>query len=199
LGQRPGTVYLAWPEHLVHSGARPLALILHGLITGLVRAADRRGFQVPTVLVLDEAPQYRVPALPSYAATLLGRGVAVMTFVQSEAQLRAGYREEAVTIADNARAKLYLQPDDEVARTLSAALGHRTVTRWRRQQGPQGLSRLRLEEKRELLTPDEVTRLGSDEAILRYRGLPPVRGRRLLWYRDRALKKRLAPQIDPKD
>ena len=182
LNQEVHTVYIAWPEHLLTSGARPLALILHGLITGMVREADTKGYRVPSLLMLDEAPQYRIPALPNYLATLLGRGIAVMLLIQSYAQLHVGYGDDDVTIRDNCRAKLFLQPDFETAVQLSRELGHRVVKRWRKTYSSQGVTRTLHEEKRELMTPDEITQLGPDEALLLFRGLPPVRGKRLIWY-----------------
>ena len=194
--ERPTTLYLVWPEELLRSASRPLSLILHGLITGLCKDADQLGKpELPTLLLLDEAPHYPVPALPTYIATMLGRGISALLYTQSAAQLVASYgREHATTLEDNCHAELYFSPTHETAKRLSEKLGFMTVSvasssKTRGFWEPETLSERPM--RRELMTTDELTRLPEDEAILLVRGLRPVRAKRIKWYRHVELWRRM--------
>ena len=191
IAQRPTTLYLSWPEDLLQSSARPLSLILNGLITGMCRSFDR-GVRpnVPTALILDEATQYRIPALPKYITTMLGRWICALLYVQDNAQLSVAYGRSAPIIISNCKAKMYIAPSGETAKTLSEALGHVSAKVTTRHVGK---GRTVGHFKRELMTADELnTQLGSDEVILGIDGYHTVRGKRLEWFSDRKLKRRLA-------
>ena len=190
------TVYLSWPEDLLQSSARPLQLVLHGLVTGLCRNFDRgRVPTVPTLLLLDEAAQYRIPALPTYITTMLGRWICVLLYVQDEAQLRTCYHDDAPVITANCTAKMYFAPSGATAKGLSESLGHVSAKTVSRQVGKgKTVSHF----KRELMTPDEITvSVGPEEVILRFDGFHTVRGKRLQWFKDPVLRRRLKrPPLD---
>ena len=190
------TLYLSWPEDLLRSSARPLQLILHGLVTGLCRNVDRgRVPAVPTLLLLDEAAQYRIPALPTYITTMLGRWICALLYVQDEAQLRTCYFDDAPVITANCTAKMYFAPSGATAKQLSESLGHVSTKTVSRQVGK---GRTVSHYKRELMTPDEITvSVGPEEVILRFDGFHTVRGKRLQWFKDPVLKRRLKrPLLD---
>ena len=191
LAQDTTTVYLSWPEELVDANAGPLALILHGLITGMNREADKgRKAAVPTLFLLDEATRYYVPALPTYITTMLGRGISALIYIQDEQQLHLSYPRSAKTIINNCKAKLYFSPAGETAEALSRALGHVSTTVTSRQLKDRSRSEHHL--KRELMTADEINvELGADEVILSVDGFRKVRGRRLEWFKNAKLKRRL--------
>jgi type IV secretion system protein VirD4 len=141
---------------------------------------------------MDEMPQYAVPSLPSYIATLLGRGIAILGYIQSESQLKAAYKEDSQTILDNCRAKLYWSPEDETAVKLSKQVGWRNVKQSTRTYGKEGIRLSESYAKRELMTASELTRLKPEEAILMMRGYYPVRAKRITWYEEPLLRKRLS-------
>ena len=190
IAQSTTTVYLSWPEELLRSNSRPMSLIMHGLITGMCRAFDRGDMpKVPTAFLLDEATQYRIPALPTYITTMLGRWMCAIICVQDEAQLSMSYPKAAPIITSNCKAKMYIAPSGETAKKLSEALGfvsEKTVSR------QVGRGRTVSHFKRELMTPDELNLLGADEVILRIDGHHMVRGKRIEWFKEPKLKQRLA-------
>ena len=187
---KPTNLYLVWPEALTGSSAKPLALVLSSLIASMCEKADKVGSaDVPTLLLLDEATSYSVPSLPKYITTMLGRGIAAMMFVQSVGQLNDRYQGKARTIVENCRARLYFGPDGDTAKEVSEALGFSSIKSRSHQKGHNRTTEQYV--KRELMTPDEVSRLGDDEAILFFRGLRPVLGKRIEWFKDPVLKKRL--------
>ena len=190
LAEDATTVYLSWPEDLLQSNARPLQLVLHGLVTGLCRNFDRGKVPaVPTLLLLDEAAQYRIPSLPTYITTMLGRWICALLYVQDEAQLRTCYGDDAPVITANCTAKLYVAPADATAKSLSELLGHVSAKTVSRQVGK---GRTVSHYKRELMTPDEITvSVGPEEAILRIDGFRTVRGKRIQWFKDPVLRRRL--------
>lgn len=193
---RETTVFFTFPERLLRSSSRVIALILEGLLSGMASHADENGGsgEVPCLVLMDEAAQYRVPSLPGYISTLLGRGIALLIYIQSEAQLRASYKEDADVILDNCRSKLYWSPTLSTAKHLSSAFGYREVKQ--KSKSHQGNTESRVNEsyvKRELMTPDEIMQIGPEEAFLLVLGYPPIRGKRIVWYEEKLLKQRLKP------
>jgi len=59
--------------------------------------------------------------------------------------------------------------------------------------GARSISWLNIEQRRALLLPQEVNALGSEEAIIFYEGLRPIRGRKIRYYQDRRFIARLLP------
>ena len=49
------------------------------------------------------------------------------------------------------------------------------------------------EQRRALLLPQEVKELGSEEALITYEGLRPIRCRKIRYYKERAFRDRLMP------
>lgn len=183
------TLYLSWPEELLDSVSRPLAFILHSLITSMMRKSDQKPSTLPTLMLLDEAAQYRIPALKQYITTMLGRNIAYLLFIQDKQQLRDLYGDAAKVIISNCKAKVTIAPDDDAAEELSRRLGHVSVQVENHHSGTKGTSRNHY--RRELMTPDELNwKLGPREGILRVRGFRPVRGKRLLWFRHLPSKRR---------
>jgi type IV secretion system protein VirD4 len=191
--QTETTVYLTFPERLLKSSPRVIALILEGLITGMARYADEQGGSgdVPCLIMMDEAPQYRIPSLPGYIATLRSRGISLLVYIQDEAQLRTGYQDDAQTIMGNCPVKLYWSPTDETAKNLSAAFGFRDVKRRTRLLQGNEKRVSETDNKRELMTADEITKIGKDDAFLRILGFPPVRGKRVRYFKERFVRRRL--------
>ncbi len=152
---------------------RPLTSVFFSLLLEQI-AQDGAGV-VPVVMLLDEFANIGV--IPHFETTISiarGRGVSLWLGVQSLSQLSARYgKDNAQTILTNCGTRIALHGlDVETAEYLSRTLGEGTVTSKRR-------SSLRLfgllpspnvtiadqETKRSLLTPDEVRRIRTKEAI----------------------------------
>jgi type IV secretion system protein VirD4 len=76
--------------------------------------------------------------------------------------------------------------DDQLARTLSMAMGQRTVKTRNYNLGrfdDDDVGESLSETGRPLMSPDEIRLMGADEQLLFIKALPPVRARRLpFWF-----------------
>lgn len=73
------------------------------------------------------------------------------------------------------------------------AVSRPRLAQWGRRRGAQGGQVTVSEQRRPLLLPQEVKELGSEEALIFYEGLRPIRCRKLRYYQDRRFKQRLMP------
>jgi type IV secretion system protein VirD4 len=120
--------------------------------------------------------------------------------------LRAEYGPDVTEeIIANCGAEVVFAPKElKVAQDLSERLGYATVS-GRTRSRPSGLSsgRRSLSEsdhRRALMLPQELIQMAADGLIVLRAGLPPVRGRKIAYYRERAFQARLrpAPVIAPR-
>ena len=198
---KPCTLYLAWPEADLDADAKPLALILHSLITCLCHLADRRGGRLPSpvLLALDEAPRYVVPALPKYLATMQGRGISALMYAQSSTQFAQNYgTKNAHTLQSTATVKVYLQPQLEDAERIVKQLGTVTLAgeRKSRRRGGEDV-RTEHDHQRPLLSVDEVMRLKDEQMLVLTGVYRPVLAERLRYYNDPRLEKRVGGSPPP--
>jgi type IV secretion system protein VirD4 len=178
----PNTLYICVPVKDQHR-LRP---VLGGLLNDLMSQAFDRFVRTnepidPALLVvIDEAATIRSDQLPSWAATLSGIGVQLVTAWQSVSQIEAAYRREAPAIMTNHLTKLFfagmsdspgldyvsrLVGDEHVRARLSDAAG-----RHERDQ----VATL------PVLPPAALRRIHPGEALLVHGTLPPahIRGSR---------------------
>lgn len=189
LFERPTTVYLTFHEAELEHTQAALRLVLLAVVTALLRVADRQGGQVrrPLLLALDEAERVPVPRLPDFVSTVAGRGISVLTVVQSLAQIQDAYGASgAHTILANAFAQLHWSTHDlRTSEDLSRLLGQQTVEETRHSRRVVTLTpdpiRMTTARPRELLTPDEFRQIPKDHVLAIVGEYPPVLGRRLDW------------------
>ena len=119
-------------------------------------------------------------------ATVAGRGISVLLYVQSVSQLTAAYgRDGAATIAENCHTTLYYRPlSMTTAREISATLGQRGVNDVRESYqrggllgGPETVSEG--ERGHALMTPTELLRMRDGTVILLTDGRRPIRAQRV--------------------
>jgi type IV secretion system protein VirD4 len=160
-------------------------------------------FQV--MMLLDEfAALGRIPIISEAVSYLPGYNVRVVLVIQSLAQLREIYGiHNAEVILKSLAARIVFAPKDfGDAREISDELGFTTV-RVRSVSKPAALSfdgrttRSRShtvsEQRRALLLPQEVKELGSEEALVFYEGLRPIRCRKVRYFSDRRFRKAILP------
>lgn len=105
----PNTLYICIPVKDQHR-LRP---VLGGLLNDLMsRAFDQlvatnEPIDPALLVVIDEAATIRPDQLPSWAATLSGIGVQLVTAWQSVSQIEAAYRRDAPAIMTNHLTKLF--------------------------------------------------------------------------------------------
>jgi type IV secretion system protein VirD4 len=88
-----------------------------------------------------------------------------------------------------------------LANDLSERLGYTTVRSPSRSR-PTGLSRghrsvSESDQRRALMLPQELMQLPPDDLIVLKAGMPPVRGRKIAYYRERAFNDRVRPPSRP--
>ncbi|ACG78767.1 type IV secretory pathway, VirD4 component [Phenylobacterium zucineum HLK1] len=203
----PQSLYLATsPDNLTR--VAPLYnLLFQQLIDLNTREPPTSTFHtVPVLVLLDEFARLgHAPVLAHAFAYVAGYGLRLLPVLQSPAQLRAEYgRDLAEEIIANCGVEIAFAPKElKVAQELSERLGYTTVSSPSRSR-PSGLARghrsvSESEQRRALMLPQELLQLASDALIVLRAGVPPVRGRKIVYFRERVFIRRLrSPPVVPK-
>lgn len=179
-GLKPTAVFLLMPDE---AGARrPIAsLYVNQAYGALARVARANGgkLPVPVWFLLDEFGNVgKLPAMAEKLTVAAGRNIRFLLAVQSLAQVAHVYGEKAAEILlGNCDTWLYLRAaDNETARAISQKAGTYTVRTLAVQRRP-GLAAGGTEGAagRPLLTPDEVLRWPTGQALLLQTGQYPAR------------------------
>lgn len=197
-GQR--TVYLCAPIE----DQQRLSPAFGGLLNDIIRqvylkvARTNRPLDPPLLVVVDEAGNTPLRALPEYASTLAGLGVLLVTIWQSLAQIEEAYRGASDTIITNHLSKVFYggQSDPIALRYLSQVLGDfevDTLSRTRH-HGPDStqLATTHLP----LVPPHAARQMRSGGALLIHGTLPPAHIRTRAWWKDRRLSARVPRDFD---
>ncbi len=200
LRSRKTTIYLAAsPDNL--GRVTPLYnLLFQQLVDVSTRrrpASDETG---QVLLVLDEFARLGHAGVLAHGFSFVaGYGLRILAVLQSPSQLRAEYGPDlAEEIIANCGVEIAFTPKElKIAQELSARLGDYTYE-GRSKSRPAGLSSGRRsqtesDQKRALMLPQELLQLPKHELLVLRGGLAPVRARKLVYYRDRAFRDRLAP------
>lgn len=192
------TVYLCSPIE----DQRRLAPAFGGLLNDLINQAYRhvaatgRALDPPLLVVIDEAGNTPLRALPEYASTLAGIGVLLVTIWQSLAQLEVAYGKAADTILTNHLTKLFYAGLSDPASLLyvDRVLGEAEVdTRSRSGVGRMSGSSDQFSTVRVPLAPAHVMRqMRPGDALLLHGTLPPAHVRTRPFYRSAHLARRSA-------
>lgn len=197
------SLYLgATPDNMLR--IQPLyALLFQQLVDlnsrSLPAPADR-----PTLVMLDEFARLGpAPVLAHAFAWVAGYGLRLLAVLQSPSQLRALYGPDlAEDVMTNCGIEIVFAPKElRIARELSERLGYYT-TDGRSRSRPAGLARGRRsttvsDQRRALMLPQELMQLPQTALIVLKAGLPPVRGRKIAYWRDRIFQRRLRPAPTP--
>jgi type IV secretion system protein VirD4 len=201
LRRRRMSLYLCVsPDNLARIA--PLYSLLLSLLVDLntrERPAAGRD-QVPVLVLLDEFARLGHSGVLAHAfAYVAGYGLRLLPVLQSPAQLRAEYGSDlAEEIIANCAVEVAFAPKDlKVAQDLSERLGFATVS-GRTRSRPGGLSSGRRsvsesDHRRALRLPQELIQMPLDRLLVLKANTPPVLGRKIVYYRERALARRLTP------
>jgi type IV secretion system protein VirD4 len=197
------SLYLgATPDNMLR--IQPLyALLFQQLVDlnsrSLPAPADR-----PTLVMLDEFARLGpAPVLAHAFAWVAGYGLRLLAVLQSPSQLRALYGPDlAEDVMTNCGIEIVFAPKElRIARELSERLGYYT-TDGRSRSRPTGLARGRRsttvsDQRRALMLPQELMQLPQTALIVLKAGLPPVRGIKIAYWRERIFRRRLRPPPTP--
>ncbi|MET4682640.1 type IV secretory system conjugative DNA transfer family protein [Brevundimonas faecalis] len=154
----------------------------------------------PVLVLLDEFARLGPAPLLAHAFSwVAGYGLRLLPVIQSPSQLRALYGPDVTEeILTNCGLEVVFAPKElRVAQELSDRLGFYTYAS-RSLSRPRGLGAGRRtltvsEQRRALMLPQELMQLSDRDLIILKAGLPPVRGRKIRYYRERTFVRRLRP------
>ena len=207
LRARPMSIYVGVNPDDLHRLRPVLALFFQqaiGLQTRTLPEHDPR-LKHQVLMLLDEFTALgRIPIVAESISYLPGYNVRVLLVIQTPAQLRDVYGPHAADIMTKSLgARIVFAPKDFAdAREISDELGNttvkvRTTSRpvfdFSDAKGRRSRSVSESEQRRALLLPQEVKDLGTEEAIVFYEGLRPIRCRKIRYFKDRRFMNRLLP------
>ncbi|MBN9318347.1 MAG: type IV secretory system conjugative DNA transfer family protein [Caulobacterales bacterium] len=177
------------------------SLLLQQLIdlnTRELPSADQHG--VPVLVVLDEFARLGHATVLAHAFSYVaGYGLRLLPVIQSPSQLRAEYGPDLTDeIIANCGVEIAFAPKElKVAQDLSARLGTWTYSSSSRSR-PEGLGQGHRtvsdsDQRRPLMLPQELMQMPSDRLIVLKANLPPVLGRKIVYWREAAFTRRVLP------
>ncbi|MBU1376160.1 MAG: type IV secretory system conjugative DNA transfer family protein [Alphaproteobacteria bacterium] len=201
LRQRRQSLYLATsPDNLIR--VAPLYNLLFQQLVDLNcrERANPKQHPYQVLVLLDEFARLgHAGVIAKGFAYVAGYGLRLLPVLQSPAQLRAEYGPDVTEeILANCAVEIAFAPKElRLANDLSERLGYTTVRSPSRSR-PSGLSRghrsvSESDQRRALMLPQELMQLPPDDLIVLKAGMPPVRGRKIAYYRERAFNDRVHP------
>jgi len=188
---RPVSLYLVVPPSDLSRTKPLMRLILNQIGRRLTESLPDRSRR-KLLLMLDEFPALgRLDFFESALAFMAGYGIRSYLIAQSLNQIERAYGPNN-SILDNCHVRIAFATNDErTAKRVSDAIG--TTTELRAQKNYTGhrlapwLSHMmvsRQETQRCLITPGEVMQLPHNEELLLVSGTPPIRARKLRYFKD---------------
>ncbi len=175
------TIFQVLPNEKTTTHGKWLALNTSQAITDVARSKGNG----EVLFMLDEfANMGKLEGLAESLTALPGLGVRVWMFVQELAEVVRIYGPNtAKTVLSQAEVKQFFAvQDDGLAKTLSAALGQRTVKTKNHNLGrfdDDEIGESLGETGRPLMAPDEIRQMGPREQLLFIGRLPPIRAERI--------------------
>lgn len=160
---------------------------------------------VQVLMVMDEFARLGHASVIAHGFSYVaGYGLRLLPVLQSPAQLRAEYGPDlAEEIMANCGVEIAFAPKElKVAQDLSERLGYWTY-KGRSRNRPSGLSSghrsiSESDQRRALMMPQELIQMPSDRLIVLRAGMAPVKGRKIVYWRERAFARRVLPPPDMK-
>ena len=207
LRRKPLSIYIGVNPDDLHRLRPVLALFFQqaiGLQTRTLPEHDP-SLKRQVLMVLDEFGALgRIPIIAESISYLPGYNVRLLLVIHTPAQLREAYGPHLTeTMMKSLAARIVFAPKDMAdARAISEELGFTTVqvrtssrpawsfsSRGRGRGATVNIS----EHARPLMLPQEVKELTSEESLLFYEGLPPIRCQKIRYFRDRRFRRRICP------
>lgn len=193
LGEKKTAIYVISPDS--HSTYNYILTIFYGqLLQRLYAQADRNGgaLKQPTYLLLDEFANIgKIPDFNQKLSTSRSRLISMSIIVQSLDQLVDLYKDLHENIISNCDTQIFLGSQSiKTCEYFSKSLGQKTLTfqnksknRDKKDYETQGYSYSEQRQGRELMTIDELKRLGMDDEIILVRGLKPILAKKAWYFR----------------
>lgn len=199
---RPASLYLVIPPSDI-SRTKPLVrLILNQIgrrLTERLEGQPGKRHRHQLLMMLDEFPALgRLDFFESALAFMAGYGIRAYLIAQSLNQISKAYGENNA-ILDNCHVRIAFASNDErTAKRISDSLGTATELRAQRNYAGHRLAPWlahvmvsRQETARPLLTSGEVMQLPADDELVMVSGQPPIRAKKLRYFKDRNFSDRV--------
>jgi type IV secretion system protein VirD4 len=200
-GDCPATLYLVVPPSDISRTKPLIRLILNQIGRRLTEKLEAGQNRHRLLMMLDEFPALgRLDFFESALAFMAGYGIKSFLIAQSLNQIEKAYGVNN-SILDNCHVRVSFATNDErTAKRVSDALGTATELRAMKNYAGHRLSPWlghlmvsRQETARPLLTPGEVMQLPPNDEIIMLAGINPVRAKKVRYYEDNELQKRILP------
>ena len=195
----PVSLYLVIPQEDMERLTPLVRMIINLVLAKLATGMEfKDGQQVKKnqrcLLMLDEFPAFgAINSMEKGLAYIAGYGLKAMIIVQSQKQLFKCYTKDN-SILDNCHIRVFYGPnDDETPSLISKILGKKTIKSYSVSKKDSLLStdsRSESEIGRELMTPEEVSKLPKDKELVFMTGHPPVYGNKLFYYKEKFFRER---------
>ena len=176
------------------------SLFLQQLVDLNTRELPDPASAVPVLVLLDEFARLgKASVIANGFSYVAGYGLRLLPVVQSRAQLRAIYGPDVTEeIIANCGLEIVFTPKElKVANELSERLGSFTMNVKSRSRTIHGLLANRSisesDQRRALLLPQELMQMPKSKLLLLRGGVPPVRGKKIVYFRMSLFTKRVLP------
>ena len=165
--------------------------------------ANEVKLKIPCLFLLDEFPVLGYfPDIALNAGILAGYGVTFFIVCQALNQIIDVYGENHPFLDHCKTIILYAPGSIKDARTFSESIGNRSVlldnisaSGSKFQVGFNNISRSSQETSTSLINPDELMKLEFSRAIIMNQGMPPYKGKKVVYYEDPRFKKKAFMEI----
>jgi type IV secretion system protein VirD4 len=165
-------------------------------LTERMEFGKQPGYRHRLLILLDEFPSLgKLSFFETQLAFIAGYGIKAFLIAQSLNQLQEKYGQNN-SILDNCHVRMtYFANDEKTAKRISELVGQSTHTKLQRNYNAgrgffRTVNESEQEHARPLITPDEVSRLPYEDAILLVGGQAPYRARKVMYYLDPRFKDR---------
>ncbi|SNS95909.1 type IV secretion system protein VirD4 [Sphingomonas laterariae] len=201
--RRRMSIYLGVSPDNIDRIAPIYSLFLQQLVDLNTRDLPDGASNIPVLVLLDEFARLgKASVIASGFSYVAGYGLRLVPVIQSRSQLRAIYGPDVTDeIIANCGLEVVFTPKElKVANELSERLGFFTMNVKSRSRTIHGLLANRSisesDQRRALLLPQELMQLPKSELLLLRAGIPPIRGRKIAYYRmPRFTRRVIAPPL----
>lgn len=201
------SIYLGVSPDNIDRIAPVYNLFLQQLIDLNTRELPASGGQVPVLLLLDEFARLgKAPVIASAFSYVAGYGLRLLPVIQSRSQPRGIYGADVTDeIIANCGLEVVFTPKElRVANELSERLGFFTMNVKSKSRTIHGMLANRSisesDQRRALMMPQELMQMPKGELLLLRGGIPPVRARKIEYFRSRRFTSRISdpPKVAPR-
>ena len=200
LRQKRTSIYFGCKVNQLNTLAPLINLFFQQCIDSLSETLPENNEPYKVLLLIDEFAQLgKMESIVNGLAVLAGYNIRIALIVQGLGQMKALYMHDLDSLLQNTAIQIYFAGNDEItSKSVSSRLGKKTIrTRSRSSQGgydTRGGSISTTSQARDLLLPEEFSRLPSTQQIVLKEHTRPVLANKIRYFKNNEFKKRLLPE-----